>query len=81
LLNAAPRLSVGAEALESIPGSPPDLIEPPPGCKFHERCPFVTEVCKTTQPPLVNYEDGRWAACHETERVLAEAAVTRKAGA
>jgi peptide/nickel transport system ATP-binding protein len=81
LLNAAPRLSVGAETLESIPGSPPDLIEPPPGCKFHERCPFVTAVCKTTQPPLVNYEDGRWAACHETERVLAEAVVTRKVGA
>lgn len=80
LLNAAPRLSVGAETLESIPGSPPDLIEPPPGCKFHERCAFAAEICKTKPPPLVNYEDGRRAACHETERVLAEAAATRKAG-
>ncbi len=42
LLEAIPRLSVGAEELTSIPGSPPDLIEPPPGCKFHVRCPFAT---------------------------------------
>jgi peptide/nickel transport system ATP-binding protein len=70
LLNAAPRLSVGAQELMSIPGSPPDLIEPPPGCKFHPRCAFAVGVCRTTPPPLVEYEDGRRAACHETEQVL-----------
>jgi len=78
LLNAAPRLSVGREELMSIPGSPPDLIEPPPGCKFHERCVFATEVCREIPPPLVEYEAGRLAACHETERVLESAAETRK---
>ncbi|MCC6615507.1 MAG: ABC transporter ATP-binding protein [Anaerolineae bacterium] len=79
LLNAAPRLSVGREELMSIPGSPPDLIEPPPGCKFHERCAFATDVCRTVPPPLVEYEGGRLAACHETERVLENALETRKA--
>lgn len=79
LLNAAPRLSVGAETLESIPGKPPDLIEPPPGCKFHERCAFATEICKHTPPPLLVYNKGlHKAACHETERVITEASVTRK---
>ncbi|MBL8132738.1 MAG: ABC transporter ATP-binding protein [Anaerolineae bacterium] len=74
LLNAAPRLSAGAETLESIPGSPPDLIEPPPGCKFHERCAYVQPICRTTPPPMVAYDSGAGrAACHETARVLADA--------
>jgi peptide/nickel transport system ATP-binding protein len=82
LLNAAPRLSVGAEKLESIPGKPPDLIEPPSGCKFHERCAFVQEKCKHIPPPLLAYHNGEhFAACYETEHVLQEAHLTRKANA
>lgn len=82
LLNAAPRLSVGAEKLESIPGKPPDLIEPPGGCKFHERCAFVTERCTQTPPLLTRYGDGtHLASCYETERVLAQANATRKVSA
>lgn len=77
LLNAAPRLSTGAEQLESIPGKPPDLIEPPSGCKFHERCAFKTDICTHSAPPLLDYEQGHRAACHETERVLREANATR----
>ncbi len=53
LLEAAPRLSAGAEELHSIPGSPPDLIDPPAGCKFHVRCRFRTEQCEKVQPPLI----------------------------
>ncbi|MCC7205891.1 MAG: ABC transporter ATP-binding protein [Anaerolineae bacterium] len=73
LLDAAPRLSAGAETLDSIPGSPPDLIAPPPGCKFHERCRFVTEQCRTELPPLEAAPDGSGhrAACWETDQVLA----------
>lgn len=78
LLNAAPRLSAGVEQLESIVGKPPDLIEPPAGCKFHERCAFATPICATVPPPLVQYDDNHWAACHETERVIAQAEATRK---
>jgi len=78
LLNAAPRLSAGAETLDSIPGSPPDLIVPPPGCKFHPRCAYVQDVCRTVPPPLVAYDDGkRLAACHATEQVQQDAQATR----
>jgi peptide/nickel transport system ATP-binding protein len=73
LLDAAPRLSAGAEELNSIPGSPPDLIVPPPGCKFHERCTFAVDSCRTTPPPLLPTHDaaGHLVACTEGERVLA----------
>jgi peptide/nickel transport system ATP-binding protein len=73
LLNAAPRLSTGAEELSSIPGTPPDLIHPPPGCKFHPRCPFAVPVCGEVPPSaLVAVENPQHvAACYETERVLA----------
>jgi peptide/nickel transport system ATP-binding protein len=71
LLNAAPRLSTGQEALESIPGSPPDLIEPPAGCKFHPRCAFAVTACRDTPPALLMPVDGHRVACHETQRVLA----------
>jgi peptide/nickel transport system ATP-binding protein len=78
LLNAAPRLSAKTEALSSIPGSPPDLIEPPTGCKFHPRCAFATERCVTQVPPLVDYGEDQAAACHEADRVVAAAEATRK---
>ncbi len=76
LLEAIPRLSVGAEELHSIPGSPPDLVDPPPGCKFHIRCPFAVEQCKTTIPPFEQVGEGHWAACYEAERVLERAKET-----
>lgn len=72
LLNAAPRLSTGAEELSSIPGSPPDLIHPPGGCKFHPRCSFATEVCHRDLPVLTPTDDPRHqVACFESERVIA----------
>lgn len=73
LLEAIPRLSAGAEELFSIPGSPPDLVEPPPGCKFHIRCPFATEQCAKEAPPLEAVGDKHLAACWEAERVLSRA--------
>ncbi len=78
LLNAAPRLSAKTETLSSIPGSPPDLIEPPPGCKFHPRCTFATARCSVEAPSLVRYGENQFAACHEADRVIAAAEVTRK---
>jgi peptide/nickel transport system ATP-binding protein len=43
---------MGKGGLKSIPGNPPDLRHPPHGCRFHPRCPFVMDICKTTEPPL-----------------------------
>ncbi|MDZ4770193.1 MAG: ABC transporter ATP-binding protein [Chloroflexota bacterium] len=83
LLNAAPRLSAGVETLESIPGSPPDLIEPPTGCKFHPRCSYATSICETTIPRMVAYPGSnksmRLAACHEADQVMLDAKATRLA--
>src|SRR5215475_9838107 len=65
LLNAAPRLSVGQEELDSVPGNPPDLINPPSGCKFHPRCSFVTDHCKSNTPELTG-KNGHLVACFES---------------
>lgn len=72
LLDAAPRLSVGAEDLHSIPGSPPDLIHPPAGCKFHERCRFATDICRDVPPPEETVPDdpAHIVACYHTDEVL-----------
>jgi peptide/nickel transport system ATP-binding protein len=69
LLDAAPRLSAGAEELHSIPGSPPDLIDPPSGCKFHERCRFATEVCISERPEAVIEDGNHRVACHHRDLV------------
>ncbi|MGD2142076.1 MAG: ABC transporter ATP-binding protein [Candidatus Bathyarchaeota archaeon] len=46
-----------------IPGEPPNAINPPPGCRFHTRCPHVMPICKEKEPKLLEVKDGRYAAC------------------
>jgi peptide/nickel transport system ATP-binding protein len=53
LMGSLPRLEADVERLTQIPGQPPSLLHPPNGCRFHPRCPYVMEVCKTTVPELV----------------------------
>ncbi|MGB2953591.1 MAG: ABC transporter ATP-binding protein [Gaiellaceae bacterium] len=66
LLGSLPRLDTETDRLVQIKGQPPSLLRPPPGCRFHPRCPYVMEVCKTIDPPLEPAEDSRshLAACH-----------------
>lgn len=71
LMQSVPRLDTHRDELTSIPGNPPDLINPPSGCKFHPRCPFATEKCEVEQPPLVEYKPGHLAACWYTEKTTA----------
>jgi peptide/nickel transport system ATP-binding protein len=52
LLGSLPRLDADVERLVQIPGSPPSLLNPPRGCRFHPRCPYVMEICKGDQPEL-----------------------------
>jgi oligopeptide/dipeptide ABC transporter ATP-binding protein len=47
-----------------IGGEPPNPISPPPGCRFHTRCPRATGICKEVEPPLAEYAGGHLAACH-----------------
>lgn len=50
-----------------LTGDVPSPIAPPPGCRFHTRCWKATEVCKTTEPPLVALASGHEVACHHPE--------------
>ena len=47
-----------------VGGEPPNPVDPPPGCRFHTRCPYATDVCKEVEPPLAEYPGGHLAACH-----------------
>jgi peptide/nickel transport system ATP-binding protein len=64
LLRAFPDVLSGRRDLGTIPGSPPDLRTPPPGCRFHPRCPAAMEVCRTDVPPEVTFGDRVRVACH-----------------
>jgi peptide/nickel transport system ATP-binding protein len=52
LLGSLPRLDENTERLAQIPGQPPSLLRPPSGCRFHPRCAYVMDVCRTTEPDL-----------------------------
>lgn len=64
LLSAVPL--IGGEGKEKlvISGDLPSPTSPPPGCAFHTRCPYATEVCRTQSPALAEVSPGHWAACH-----------------
>ena len=64
LQNAFPTLRGEKQDLISIPGSPPDLAQVPEGCQFQERCPFATEVCSSSHPPLEAVNEDHYSACY-----------------
>ncbi len=63
LIKSLPKLDERSERV-SIPGRPPALDNPPSGCRFHPRCPFVMDKCRSIDPEVVTLEDGRRVACH-----------------
>jgi peptide/nickel transport system ATP-binding protein len=63
LLTAVPSLALRREKLAVIPGSIPNLIEPPTGCRFHPRCEFAEAACAKEIPPLTEIEPGHFVAC------------------
>ncbi|WP_333767989.1 ABC transporter ATP-binding protein [Streptomyces sp. IBSBF 2435] len=56
-------ISLATTGLHFIPGSPPDLVEPPQGCRFHPRCPVAMRGCATVEPPEVILPTGVVSAC------------------
>jgi len=56
-------ISLDTKALHSIPGAPPNLIDPPSGCRFHPRCPEAMQVCPAKVPVEQRLEDGRRVQC------------------
>ena len=63
LIGALPRVG-DKRPKEGIPGAPPSLRNPPPGCRFAPRCPRATEACRARVPKLREVKPGRFAACH-----------------
>jgi oligopeptide/dipeptide ABC transporter ATP-binding protein len=63
LLESIPTINIQKERLHVIPGDVPELIKPPPGCRFHPRCERVMEECKRKEPPLIEVEKGHEVAC------------------
>ena len=64
LLRAIPSLTSRNERLQSIPGTVPNMIRPPPGCKFHPRCEYAMDVCKRERPRMIDMGKGHLVACH-----------------
>jgi oligopeptide/dipeptide ABC transporter ATP-binding protein len=64
LLGAFPNIRTDRRSLDVIPGQPPDLRDPPPGCRFHPRCPMARAVCAEVTPPVTILPDGIRVACH-----------------
>ncbi|MFP3260850.1 MAG: ABC transporter ATP-binding protein, partial [Sulfolobus sp.] len=64
LLQSIPDIRKRNSGLKSIPGSPPDLINPPSGCRFHPRCPFAMEICKVQEPEMTKVSPTHYVACH-----------------
>ena len=81
LLSSFPNVRTDRRTLEVIPGMPPDLRNPPPGCRFAPRCPSAMPVCSEVVPPEVRFADGVRVACHlyPTSDVSSELAGTRPA--
>ncbi|MDE3130587.1 MAG: dipeptide ABC transporter ATP-binding protein, partial [Acidobacteriota bacterium] len=68
LLGSIPRLeSDASKPLLSIPGLPPDLTNPPQGCRFAARCPYATDKCRAEEPPLEGSADHRFACWHPVD--------------
>ncbi|MGW7406368.1 ABC transporter ATP-binding protein [Streptomyces sp. NPDC054833] len=64
LLDSIPRLDQKGRELYAIKGLPPNLMDIPPGCAFHPRCPMARDVCRTDEPPLYEVSEERGSACH-----------------
>lgn len=62
LLNSIPNIKMDDDRLVSMKGFPPDLLNPPRGCRFSPRCPYAFERCYIETPPLYNYQN-RLVSC------------------
>jgi peptide/nickel transport system ATP-binding protein len=83
LLGSLPRLDADTERLTQIPGQPPSLLNPPRGCRFHPRCPYVMSVCREKEPELlpISNDDMHLQACHLDEQTKDREAAKLVAGA
>lgn len=65
LISAFPTINAKERMrMVSIPGSPPDLLDPPTGCRFHPRCKYAKDICKKEDPLYLELDSGHFASCH-----------------
>ncbi len=57
-----------------LEGDPPSPTNPPPGCRFHTRCGYAIDICRTAAPQLATFAEGHEVACHRAKEVAAPAA-------
>jgi peptide/nickel transport system ATP-binding protein len=70
LIYAFPNIKSARTRMSSIPGSPPDLLDPPPGCRFHPRCMYAKDICKKVEPVLTSkWKKEHLVACHLYDNV------------
>ena len=69
LLNSAPSITGPRRKLAPLKGEPPNLLNPPTGCRFHPRCPFSTEKCVTDAPPVEDVGGGHLVECWHWDQV------------
>ena len=70
LLDSLPNVRERTRYLHPISGAPPDLAEPPAGCRFHPRCPLAVDACMRAEPPLIEVEPGHLSACLFHEKLM-----------
>lgn len=63
LLKAVPNIKLFDDDLYKMPGAPPNLIDPPPACRFHPRCPQAMQICTEQTPAFKDYGEGHMTAC------------------
>jgi peptide/nickel transport system ATP-binding protein len=80
LIGAVPHPDGTGFLPDALPGEVPDPARPPAGCRFHPRCPYAFDRCRSEEPPLVPLQDGRAAACWlQPEGATSEAPSLRRA--
>jgi peptide/nickel transport system ATP-binding protein len=67
LIKAFPNIKEERRKMESIAGSPPNLLAPPSGCRFHPRCRYAMDICKKVDPDLKEVSKGHFVACYLVE--------------
>lgn len=64
LIAAFPGIYAPKQEMKALPGSPPNLLNPPKGCRFNPRCPYVMDICKKKTPELKEVSKGHYVACY-----------------
>jgi peptide/nickel transport system ATP-binding protein len=68
LLDSFPDIKGDKKPLTGLPGSPPDLLDPPSGCRLHPRCPEARNICQETEPQIIDVSSNHSVACHMVDQ-------------